>query len=132
MVLPARRAGREIEPEAELGQELQLEAHDTRAGMAGNGEAVEHLVQGGMELRVRVAFGQHAAERGEMRDAVEGVRDRQERRRARIDGLDRVVTEMLIEPCAPDAADAVARLQYRSQPGARPSPHQTEMAAVGA
>ena len=39
---------------------------------------------------------------------------------------------MLIEPCAPGAADAVARLQHRPQPRARPSPHQTEMAAVRA
>jgi hypothetical protein len=38
---------------------------------------------------------------------------------------------MFIEPCAPGTADAVTRLQHRPQPRARPSSHQTEMAAVG-
>jgi hypothetical protein len=80
---------------------------------------------------MRVALWQHAAERGEMSDAVESIRERQERRRARIERLDRVVTKMFIEPCAPGATDAVTRLQHRPQPRARPSPHQTEMAAVG-
>ena len=85
-----------------------------------------------MDLRVRVALGQQPAERGEMRHAVERVRDRQKRRRARIEAFDRVVTEMLVEPRPPSGADAIARLQHRAQPRARPSPHQAEMPAVRA
>ena len=131
MVFSGHRAGREIESEAELGQELQLEAHDTRACMVRIEQAIEHVIERSMDLRVGVALWQHAAERSQMSDAVEGMRDRQERRRPRIEGLDRVVAEMFIEPRAPGAADAVTRLQHRPQPRARPSPHQTEMAAVG-
>src|SRR5262249_55522125 len=67
-----------------------------------------------------------------MRHAVERVRDRQKRRRARVEAFDHVVAEMLVEPCPPSGADAIARLQHRPQPRARPSPHQAEMAAVRA
>src|SRR3954467_13448673 len=113
MVLPARGAGCEIEPEAELGQELQLEAHDARAGMVRIEQAIEHPVQRRVDLWALVALWQHAAERGVMSDAVARIRGTCARRRPRIERLDRVVTEMFIEPCAPVTTNSVTRVQFR-------------------
>ena len=64
-------------------------------------QAVEHVLERDMNLRMRIALRQQAAERGEMGHAVERMRHRQERRRARIEALDRVEAEMLVEPRPP-------------------------------
>src|SRR5262245_674828 len=125
-------ASREIETEAELPQQQQLEAHDARSRAREVEQAVEHLVQRGMDVRMRVALRQQAAQRGEMRHAVEGMGNAQERGRARVESFDRIVTEMLVEPRSPGGDDAIAGLQHRLQPRPRPSPNQAEMAPVRA
>ena len=114
-----------------IEQTIYVERESQRKIVLGKGgQTIKHVIERSMDLRVRIALGQHPAERSKMSDTVEGVRDRQERRRARIERLDHIVAKMLIQPCAPGAADAVTRLQHRPQPRARPSPHQTEMAPV--
>src|SRR5262249_56604627 len=75
VLCPARRAARKIETKAELREQQQLEAHDAGSGAARIEQAVEYPLERGMDLRVRVALGQQTAERGEMRHAVERMRD---------------------------------------------------------
>ena len=126
-----RRACVEIEPEAELGQQLQARsarpaAPASRASSRPSSTSIER----GIDVRMRIALRQQPAERAEMRHAIDGVRGGETGCRAQIDALDRVVAEMLVEPRPPGRAHAVARLQHRPQARAGAAAHQAEMAAV--
>ena len=57
-----------------------------------------------MNVRMRLALGEKAAQRREVGDAVNGMRRREEARRAQIDALDGIVPEMIVEPRAPRGA----------------------------
>src|SRR5580658_6761670 len=65
-----------------------------------------------------------------MRHAVHRMRRGQKMRRAQIDRLDRVMAEMLIEPCPPSGAQRIAGLQHATLPLTGAAAHQAEMAAV--
>src|SRR5262245_3505627 len=84
----------------------------------------------GMDVGMRIALRQQAAERAQQRDAIERVRQAQEGRRRQLKPFHREIAEVLIEPRAPGGAHAIAGLQDRTQPGAGPAPHQTEVTPV--
>src|SRR5665647_594093 len=65
-----------------------------------------------------------------MRNAVDGVRRREEIRRALAHRFDRVIAEVLVEPGPPAGADRIAGLQNRLHARAVAAAHQTEMAAM--
>src|SRR5205807_9367014 len=71
-----------------------------------------------------------AAERGDVHEPIERVRGVEKPRRGEIEPFHHVVAQMLVEPRPPGDADAIARLQHRTQPGAGGAAHQTEMSAM--
>ena len=74
-------AGGQIEAEAKLGEESELEARDHRRYRCPIVERVEDRFQRGMDARMRLAFGQQPAQGGEMGDAVHGMRGGEKARR---------------------------------------------------
>src|SRR5262245_30866586 len=60
-----RRATGKIKAEAELAQQHQLEANKFRARPACAGEQREHVLERIMNVRMRIALGQYAAERAQ-------------------------------------------------------------------
>ena len=121
------RAARQVETEAKLAKEHQLKSHQRWTRPLGIDQEREHMGERGMDVGMRIALRQQAAERAQQRDAIERMRQGQERRRRQIKPFHHEVAEMLVEPRAPGGAQAIAGLQDRTQPGARPAPHQTEM-----
>jgi len=126
----ACRAAREIKPKTKLGQKLQLEPHQACCGGTGMGQQLEQIGERSMKPGMRIPFRQQPAERGKMGKPVKRMRDRKQGCRARIEGLDAIVTQMLVQARLPYDTDAIAGLQHRPQPRARPSPHQAKMTAV--
>src|SRR5439155_15462778 len=64
-------AALEIKPEAELGQELQLEANDISSGPSRIEQMVKNVGERRMNERMRITLGQQPAKRSQMGDAVE-------------------------------------------------------------
>ena len=79
--LAGRDARRQIEAEAELGKERELEACDHRRHRRAIVERVEDRFQRAVDARMRLALGKEPAQRGEMGDAVHRVRGAREIRR---------------------------------------------------
>ena len=69
------RASGKIESKAQLCQKREFEADHVGCSAARIDEPVEHLRKTGVDLRMRVALGQEPAEGGEVRHAVERVRN---------------------------------------------------------
>ncbi len=127
-----RHAAREIEPEAELGQKLQLEAH--HHGCRG-GSIVERIEDGGefiVQPFMRIALGQQPHQRGKVRDAIDRMGRGKETRGPQVERLHGEIAEMLVEPRPPGGAHAVAGLQDRLHARGKAAAHQAEMAAVPA
>ena len=79
------------------------------------------MIERGVDLRMRIAFRQQATERGDVHEPIERVRGIEKASRGEIEPLHRVMTQMLVEPCPPGDADAIARLQHgRSRAPAAP------------
>ncbi len=125
-----RGAGRKIKAEAELGEEGKLEARDHGGDRRGIVQSIEDRLERAMDARMRLALGKQTAQRREMRDAVDGMRRRENTGRAQIDALDQVMAEMLVEPRPPCCAQRIAGLQHAAQPRAGATAHQAEMAAA--
>src|SRR5664280_3114237 len=102
--------------------------HVARQEKAGQREAVELAIEAGM----RIALGQQPHQRGQMADAIDRVRRREEVRRAQARALHRIIAEMLVEPRPPGRAHGIADLQYRFHARAETAAHQPEMAAMRA
>src|SRR5438045_3018276 len=67
-----------------------------------------------------------------MSDAIYRVCGRKIIRRTQPQPFNRIVAEMFVEPRSPGGTHAVARLQNRLQPRAKPTTHKAEMAAMAA
>ena len=79
---------------------------------------------------MRIALGQQPHQRGEMADAIDGMRAAKIIRRAQAQALDRVIAQMLVEPRPPGRAHAIADLQHRLHARAEAAAHHAEMAAM--
>ena len=93
--------GRQIQPETEFGEEGEFEIRDLTRGDERIIEAIEDRFKHGMDAPVRLALGEQPAQRRKMRHAMHGVRRREKAGRAQVEALDRVVTEMFVEPRPP-------------------------------
>ena len=69
-LLASRSATGEVETKTEFRQKLQLEAHQACSRTPGIEERVEQIGHSGMDIRMRIALRQEAAECGEMHHAV--------------------------------------------------------------
>jgi hypothetical protein len=78
----------------------------------------------------RPAFRQQPDQRGKVHHRQERLRRREHRRGPKAKRLDGIMTEMLVEPGAPDNADAVAGLQDRPQARPGTAADETQMAAM--
>lgn len=120
----------EVEAEAELGEHAELEARHARAGKPHIAERIDEVIEHRVDLRMRVAFRQEAAQGGGVGETIERRRGIEEPRRSEIKPLHRKVAEMLVEPGPPGQADPIARLQHRAQPRARRPAHEAKVAAM--
>ncbi len=120
----------EIKSKAEFGQNLQFEAHHHRRTQPCVIEVPQDVIERIVQRSVRIALWQQSHQRSEMRDAIDGVRRREETCRAQGKAFNGVVTEMLVEPRPPCRAHGVARLQDRLEPRTEAAAHETEVAAM--
>ncbi len=122
--------GLEIETEPEFGEQMQLEPGHQRRRRRRLAEPGDGVVEQVEHRRMGIALRQQPAQCGEMVEAVQSVRRRQERGGTQVDRFDDVIAEMLIEPGTPGCAHPVAGLQHRLEPRAGTAAHETEMAPV--
>ncbi len=130
IVAPRGGAGREVEAEAELGEDREFEPHHQGRRDVGIVQMVDEEAGGRVEFGVRLAFEEEAEQTGEMAHAVEGQPRSHQTGRHRFDGLDGEGAQALVEAGAPGGADAVAGLQHRLHPARAPAMHQPEMPSV--
>lgn len=129
--LPAHRAARQIEPEAELFEERHFEAHHQGTGDRRGIEMVEHDRERRIEAGMGIALRQQAQMGGERREAETRDRALHDGAGTAGDRLDREGAELFVEAGAPTAIDGVARLENGLEPPRAPTAHEAEMAAVG-
>ena len=108
-------AAREIEAEAELVEQRQLEAGERGAERAARSVGVERADGEAEQPVVRVALGQQAQVVAEELAGVEAGAVGDEVGGAGVDQLDDEGAEMLLEPGAPGELDGVAGLQRRRE-----------------
>ncbi len=126
-VLARRRSPRRLRGRARSRARSAAAArtHHRGRGEPRIGEAVEHVIERGVDVRMRIALRQQAAKRRQMRHAVERLRGCQVGRRAQVEAFDRVEAEMLVEPRPPGraardcpaAAPAAGASRRRRAPG---------------
>ncbi len=131
-----RRAGRrailQVEPEAEFGEHGELEFDQMNGGFADVVEIIQRAFQKLINVLVRIALRQQPRQRRQMRHAIYRMRRGQHRGRAQPRGLDRIITEMFVEPRPPHRPHAVTGLQHRPHPLAGAAADQPKMAAMTA
>src|SRR4029077_20998612 len=111
-----RRTAFEIEPEAELGEKTQFEAHDHWRRDNGIVEMRKDFVERLVEAHMRVALRQQPHQRSHVTDAINRMRRRKKAGGPQICSFHSVVAEMLVEPRTPYRIDRIARLQHWLEP----------------
>ena len=126
-----RGASRQVQPEPEFGEEVELKARDHRRDRLRVLEPVQDRLQCVVDRGMRLAFGKEPARGGEMGDPMQRMRLIQKTGSAQIGRLDEVKPEMLVEPRPPGCAHRISSLQDPAQSRSRTAAHQPEMAPMG-